>query len=58
MTGHKCLGFDYSTVVALTFVRRLLLDYQWELPSQDFSLRYDLTPVEPRDGLLVKLRKR
>ncbi|MBX7115387.1 MAG: cytochrome P450 [Myxococcaceae bacterium] len=58
MTGHKCLGFDYSTVVALTFARRLLLDYQWDLPAQDFSLRYDLTPVEPRDGLLVKLRKR
>lgn len=58
MTGHKCLGYDYSTLVALTFARRLLLDYDWELPSQDFTLRYDLTPVEPRDGLRVKLRKR
>lgn len=58
MTGHKCLGADYSTLVALVFAKELIQHYNWTLPPQDLSLRWELTPVEPRDGLRVTLRRR
>lgn len=57
-TGHKCLGADYSTVLALAFAAVLLRDYEWSFPEQDMNLRWDLTPVEPADGLRVRLQKR
>jgi cytochrome P450 len=57
-TGHLCLGLDYSTVLVLAFVALLLREYEWDVPDQDFSMRWGTIPPEPRDGLRVRLRPR
>ena len=54
-TGHRCLGLDYSTFLALVFLVVLVRDYDWELPAQDFSYRWTTIPPEPRGGLRVRL---
>lgn len=58
MEGHKCAGYDYSTVFMQVFAVALLRDYAWELPAQDLSLRFSLIPPEQKSGLVVQLRKR
>jgi cytochrome P450 len=55
-TGHRCLGLDYSTFLTLAFVTLLVRGYDWELPPQDLSVRWNVIPPEPRDGLRVNLR--
>ena len=56
MTGHQCLGLDYSTYLTLTFLTLLLRDYEWSLPPQDLSTNWRKLPPEPRDALRVRLR--
>ena len=57
MEGHKCAGYDYSTVFMQVFAVALLRDFTWELPPQDLSLKYSLVPPEPKGGLVVQLRR-
>jgi steroid delta-isomerase-like uncharacterized protein len=54
-TGHRCLGLDYSTVLASAFVALLLRGYDWELPPQDLRTDWSKRPPEPHDGLRVLL---
>jgi cytochrome P450 len=57
-TGHRCLGFDYSTILTLAFLTLLVRGYQWELPAQNLEYIWKKLPPEPRDGLRVRLRMR
>lgn len=57
-TGHRCLGFDYSTYLVLAFLAILVRGFEWELPPQDLAYEWRKRPPEPRDGLRVKLRPR
>jgi cytochrome P450 len=57
-TGHQCLGLDYSTLLVLAFTAALLRGYEWDVPAQDFTLRWGTIPPEPKDGLRVRLRPR
>lgn len=54
-TGHKCLGADYSTFVALVFLCELLPRYSWSFPPQDHERVWTMTPPAPRDGLRTVL---
>ena len=55
--GHKCAGFDLSTIFMQIFGAVLLGGYSWELPAQDRSLRFDRMPPEPRSGLIITVNK-
>ncbi len=57
-TGHQCLGLEYSTVLTLAFLALLVRDYEWQLPTQDLSYRWNTIPPEPRNGLRVCLSRR
>jgi len=57
-TGHRCLGLDYSTVLVLAFLARLMPAYRWTLPPQDLAPDRRTVPPEPRDGLQVRLEPR
>jgi retinoid hydroxylase len=57
-SGHLCLGVDYSTILALTFLTLLVRGYEWELPAQDLTYRWTTIPPEPKDGMRVRLRPR
>jgi cytochrome P450 len=57
-SGHLCLGVDYSTILALSFLTLLVRGYEWELPSQDLGYRWTTVPPEPKDGMRVRLRAR
>ncbi|MCC7535890.1 MAG: cytochrome P450, partial [Deltaproteobacteria bacterium] len=56
--GHRCAGEDLSTLIMSVFGAILVRGYMWELPPQDLSLRWDVVPPEPRDGLRAVLRAR
>jgi cytochrome P450 len=57
--GHKCAGLDFSTLFMQVFVALLVRGYTWEIPQeQDFSLRLDIVPPEPRGGLRAFVRPR
>lgn len=56
--GHKCAGYDLSTVFMQLFAAILVADYTWELPEQDRSLTFDRIPPEPKSGLLIRLTKK
>jgi len=55
--GHRCAGADFSTVFMQVFTALLVRDFKYSLPEQDLSLRCDMIPPEPRDGLLVRLER-
>ena len=55
-TGHQCLGLNYSTLLVLSFMARLIGGYTWTLPPQDLEPDERKVPPEPRDGLRVVLR--
>ncbi len=56
LTGHKCLGFDYSTVFTEVFLITLLRRYTWEIPQATREYHWNRTPAEPKDGLPMTLR--
>ena len=56
-TGHRCLGLDYSTILATAFVTLLVRSYDWELPSQNLEYDWQRVPPEPKDGLRVRIRR-
>jgi retinoid hydroxylase len=55
--GHKCAGFDYSTVFMQLFTVLLARGYRWEVPPQDLSMNRALVPPEFKSGLRVAIRK-
>ncbi len=55
-TGHRCLGFDYSTCLVLAILTLLVRGYEWEIPPQDLRYDWKKRPPEPRDGLRISLR--
>jgi cytochrome P450 len=57
-TGHRCLGLDYATYLALTFLAVLLRDFDWKLPPQSLERDWKRLPPDPRDGLRVALVER
>ena len=57
-TGHRCLGLEYSTMMAQLFLVLLLRDYEWDLPEQDLGYHYNLIPAELRSGLRATLTRR
>jgi cytochrome P450 len=57
-TGHQCLGLEYSTFLVLAFLAVLLRGYDWDLPAQDLTFRWNTIPPEPLDGLRIRLRAR
>lgn len=56
-TGHRCLGLDYSTILATAFVTLLVRSYDWEVPVQDLDYNWRKVPPEPKDGLRVRIRR-
>jgi cytochrome P450 len=55
---HACLGLDYSTFIALSFLALVVRGYTWELPPQDFACDWKTIPPEPKGGMTVLLRAR
>jgi len=55
--GHKCAGYDYSTVFMQLFTVLLARGYAWEVPPQDLSMNRALVPPELKSGLRVVIRK-
>ena len=58
VTGHRCPGLDFASVLMSVFTVVLLRGYRWELPSQNFELDYSKVPPEPRGGLRAQVRAR
>ncbi len=56
--GHRCLGLEYSSVVAQVLVARLLASSEFTLPEQDLSLSYERLPPEHVDGLRMVVTPR
>ncbi len=56
-TGHQCLGLEYSSLLVLAFMHRLIRHYRWSLPPQDLRPDERKIPPEPRDGLRVLLTR-
>jgi cytochrome P450 len=57
LAGHKCAGYDYSTVFMQLFAVLLARGYTWEVPAQDLSMNRALVPPEFKSGLRVVIRK-
>ena len=57
-TGHRCLGLDYSTTLALVFLTVAVRAFDWDLPPQVMDYDWSRRPPEPREGLRVVLRRR
>lgn len=56
LAGHKCAGYEYSSVFMQLFAVLLARGYTWEVPPQDLSLDRTLIPPEPKSGLRVVVR--
>jgi cytochrome P450 len=56
--GHRCLGLEYSTMIAEVFLVHLLRGYDWDFPAQDLGRRWDQIPAGFVDGLRVALTAR
>ncbi|MEA2666276.1 MAG: hypothetical protein QOI11_3220 [Candidatus Eremiobacteraeota bacterium] len=54
--GHRCPGYDLTTVFMALFAARLVRGYTWTLPEQDLAPNWALIPPAPRDGLRALVR--
>jgi cytochrome P450 len=57
LSGHKCAGYDFSTVMMQLFAILLVRGYTWQLPPQDLGMRWNRIPPEYKSGLVVRARK-
>ena len=57
MSGHKCAGYDFSTVMMQLFAILLVRGHTWQLPRQDLRMRWNRIPPEYKSGLVVRARK-
>jgi cytochrome P450 len=53
LTGHKCAGYDFATVMMQLFAVLAVRTARWDLPEQDLSLRW-VVPPEHKSGLVVR----
>ena len=53
LTGHKCAGYDFATVMMQLFAVLALRTGTWDLPAQDLSLKW-VVPPEHKSGLVVR----
>ena len=53
LTGHKCAGYDFATVMMQLFAVLALRTAKWDLPTQDLSLKW-VVPPEHKSGLVVR----
>jgi cytochrome P450 len=56
LTGHKCAGYDFATVMMQLFAVLALRTSTWDLPEQDLSLKW-VVPPEHKNGLVVRWSK-
>ena len=56
--GHRCPGFDLTTIFMALFAARLVRGYTWDLPEQNLTPNWALVPPAPRDGLRAVVRSR
>jgi cytochrome P450 len=56
--GHRCLGVEYSTMIACVFLIHALKNYSWELPPQDLDYKWNLIPAGFKDGLKVSFKEK
>jgi len=57
LSGHKCAGYDFSTVMMQLFAILLVRGHTWQLPRQDLGMRWNRVPPEYKSGLVVRARK-
>jgi cytochrome P450 len=55
LTGHKCLGYEFTTHFMQLFAVALARACRWEILTPDVSLRWDVVPPVPRHGLRSKV---
>lgn len=55
VTGHRCPGLDFATLLMSVFATVLLRGYTWELPPQNFEMDWSKTPPEMKDGLRARV---
>jgi cytochrome P450 len=56
LTGHKCAGYDFATVMMQLFAVLAVRTATWDLPVQDLSLKW-VVPPEHKSGLVVRWSK-
>jgi cytochrome P450 len=56
--GHRCPGFDLTTIFMALFAARLVGGYTWELPPQNLVPNWALIPPVPRDGLRAVVHRK
>ena len=56
LTGHKCAGYDFATVMMQLFAVLALRAATWDLPEQDLSFKW-VVPPEHKSGLVVRWSK-
>jgi cytochrome P450 len=54
--GHRCPGFDLTTIFMALFTARLVRGFSWVLPEQDLAPNWALVPPVPRGGLRAAVR--
>jgi cytochrome P450 len=54
--GHRCPGFDLTTIFMALFTARLVRGFRWELPAQDLTPNWSVIPPVPRSGLRAVVR--
>lgn len=54
--GHRCPGFDLTTVFMALFATRLVRGFRWVLPAQNLTPNWTVIPPVPRDGLRAIVR--
>jgi cytochrome P450 len=54
--GHRCPGFDLTSMFMALFAARLVSGYTWTLPEQDLTPNWALVPPVPRSGLRAVVR--
>ena len=55
VTGHRCPGLDFATIMMEVFAVALLRRNSWELPPQSFDFDWSKTPPEMKDGLRARV---
>ncbi len=49
--GHRCPGFDLTTIFMALFTAQLVRGYSWKLAEQDLTPNWASLPPVPREGL-------
>ena len=55
--AHKCIGMHFATMLSKTFMYKLLLKYEYELPA-NFKTRFEWVPLPKPAKLPIKWTRR